>query len=422
MTLILSFFVPFPKFHWRAGATPPDAAQQQQQQQQAYVDHALRLRKPLHRLLDMARKTETTGYFKWAQRIGQDIVEATVHVPRNDVVLDRWGFDTTITMVLPPTGTVPIHVAFPVGLLPTTIAVPKEEARNDGGCLELRDDNTTILQHLAADTPVVVFVHGGGLTVGTARMEECVDLLHQMDTEQLKNVIYVTIDYSLAPEFSFPTAVLEIHSVLTMLLERFTAISLVGISAGGLLALSVGWQMLRENKRLRSIMALCPMVDPAADSPSYYQHGKNLAVPTHWLRWSWRRYLGVSEPEAAHEKEPQASDTRALLAVGSNRHVWEASHWYKSTTVRRLVHPNMNLPLALQGEEAPRIVISTNSADPLHDEGVALVEQLRSHGAAVTHLDHRGSHFVGTMLDAQGGLKELLEEFRQNVFGTSNIA
>ena len=98
--------------------------------------------------------------------------------------------------------------------------------------------------------------------------------------------------------------------------------------------------------------------------------------------------------------------------MGSNRTTWDASQW-KTSSLARLVNPLLDLPTeSLKGTEsaeagtstatttaAPTFIIQTNRGDPLHDDGVALVDRLTAIGAKVTHIDAGGSHFMGLKLE-----------------------
>ncbi|MEX1168235.1 MAG: alpha/beta hydrolase [Hydrogenophaga sp.] len=90
-----------------------------------------------------------------------------------------------------------------------------------------------------AALPVLLYFHGGGFTVGSLATHEplCRHLAH------LAQCAVISVDYRLAPEWKFPTAVEDAWDSLTWLREQTTAFNLIGSkiaiggdSAGGTLA------------------------------------------------------------------------------------------------------------------------------------------------------------------------------------------
>ena len=90
--------------------------------------------------------------------------------------------------------------------------------------------------------PVVVNFHGGGFTLGKATDDArwATDLVDKVD------VIVVSVDYRLAPEYPFPTAVEDGVDAILFLVERAEELGLdvrrfviSGFSAGGNLAFTV---------------------------------------------------------------------------------------------------------------------------------------------------------------------------------------
>lgn len=91
----------------------------------------------------------------------------------------------------------------------------------------------------SAPLPVLLFLHGGGFTVGSVASHErlCRHLAH------LARCAVVSVDYRLAPEWKFPTAVQDTWDSLAWLREHAAAlrldgsrIAIGGDSAGGTLA------------------------------------------------------------------------------------------------------------------------------------------------------------------------------------------
>lgn len=288
---------------------------------------------------------------------------------------------------------------------------------NEYGCLVL--DNAYILAILPKDTPLVLFLHGGAMTIGSPRMSEGLELLVAALKEESSTVkaskapvaIYASVDYSLAPEHPFPVAPSEVCSVVSHVLDlKYTQLHIMGVSAGGYLALVAGLEAFRgashhqANKArnsIVSIVAACPMLSPATNSVSFYQNSASSHFcPVHFLRWSYRAYLELPDNDSKEEKtstgDHDESNLSDIFGRNSTEVAWSQSKWYSSKW-RRLVEPKVNLPDNM--EHGPRIILTTNKADPLHEDGVAMYEALKAAGARISHHDDRGSHWFGTRSD-----------------------
>ena len=138
--------------------------------------------------------------------------------------------------------------------------------KNGFGCLQL-DKTDDVLELLPRDVPVVCFYHGGAMTIGSYLMTEAIDLLNQAKID--RPFIYLSVEYSQAPEAPFPAAPCDACSVTEQLLNRFDNVHLCGVSAGGYLALVSGVEACRtqRHENLKSILALAPMLDPSLSIP-----------------------------------------------------------------------------------------------------------------------------------------------------------
>jgi acetyl esterase/lipase len=197
---------------------------------------------------------------------------------------------------------------------------------------------------------------------------------------------------------------------------------ILGISAGANLALVAGMEIYRRYPgRVSSIFAASPMLDPAADSISYFQNSTSSSFcPPHFLRWSWQVYLGMPSPvEDNDNKNDVSSQTPSslenLLARGSNRQAWSECKWRTMGKLRRLIEPGVELPANLDDPAALEIILTTNAADPLGHEGIILSTQLKEAGAKVQYVPFKGSHWLGTVFDTQG-YQALARDWRDLVF------
>eukprot|EP00546_Thalassionema_frauenfeldii_P001067 CAMPEP_0178934902 /NCGR_PEP_ID=MMETSP0786-20121207/24178_1 /TAXON_ID=186022 /ORGANISM="Thalassionema frauenfeldii, Strain CCMP 1798" /LENGTH=455 /DNA_ID=CAMNT_0020612851 /DNA_START=107 /DNA_END=1474 /DNA_ORIENTATION=+ len=391
------------------------------------IQHAEKLREPLQRL-SMQEVTGKHGR-KLSQVMECDIVEVTLKMSRKDELLDQWGIELPPETSLPsPAKEIPVHVTFPATLLPKEVDANGCK-KNEIGCLNLKDD--LILEKLAKDTPVIVYFHGGGFTLGHAHQSEGINLLLKM-LECLKgdakntNFIFAAVDYNLAPENPFPAQPLEACSVTNEFITNagFENVHLLGVSAGGSHSLVAGLELYRALPRksatsLKSVVALCPFLNPACDSLSYYQNAASSHLtPASFLKWSYQVYLELPKVEEDKNKDNQNGSLKELLERGSNHRAWKSSKWYSGKAIRRWAEPVYDLP-KFPSDGSPLFLLTTNEGDLLKDDGVAMVDALQRVGAKVSYHPHMGSHYTGTVLD-QDGYTKVCDEWAKVVFCSDN--
>ena len=389
----------------------------------ARVQHAVSLRSGMSKFVDDGLSSVKSGaYHRWSRMIKCDIVEVVITVPRNDAILQQWNIidnsevSSIDTSLFPSDPNITLYVAFPISILPHSIPAPTE--KNKFGCLML--DCHDILSKLPKHVPVSVFFHGGGLTIGTPRMTEYIDLLLLNTTATtggkenqtaMKPFIYISVDYSLAPEYSFPVQPIEACSVISHLLDLDYKLHLSGFSAGAYLALVASLEVYRVQHRnrsnIRSVIAACPMLSPATDTVSFYQNqSSSHTCPVHFLQWSYRSFLNLPEPkeESSQSTDPVRDnpDLLALLGRNTTRSDYYRTPWYQSPNSRRLIEPGIDVPVTLATDKkVPNYIVTTNKADPLYDGGIQMVKALTAvNESIVVHHDDFGSHWLGTLVDS----------------------
>merc|ERR1712087_130449 len=101
------------------------------------------------------------------------------------------------------------------------------------------------------------------LTEEAFRVAETAKNMDLSSSSNNNDVITVSVDYALAPEYPFPTAVIDALSVLEVLSDRHS-LHVSGMSAGANLALVAGMEGFRKYGHVvKSIHANSPLVDPA---------------------------------------------------------------------------------------------------------------------------------------------------------------
>ena len=276
------------------------------------------------------------------------------------------------------------------------------------------DDNTTrrklCFHDIDSNIPIILFFHGGGFIMG-----ESLDLYTAMAFENLVTVqtkknksssssllpdlVFVSIEYRLAPEHPFPSAVIDCLSFMeyacsTECSPKTRKFHLAGTSAGGNLCTMVTMEHLRRysdhHHRILSVLIDIPFLDPNANSKSYYMNSK--ASMTQWLIWCWRSYLS-SKITTTIDNDKDGGNNYKLDFSNNQFHV---ETWMKQAKTKeenhmfRYIYPTIGIPPATSNKyhdnDQIKFIIVTSLADPLHDEGVELVNKMKEMG--YTELKH----------------------------------
>jgi acetyl esterase len=158
---------------------------------------------------------------------------------------------------------------------------------------------------------VLVYYHGGGWVTGS--IDENDTVARKLAERTACAVILV--DYRLAPEYRYPTAVDDSYAALEWVGAHLSDIAgyeapliLAGDSAGGNLAAVMA---LRARDRGGPPIALQVLVYPVTDAdfdrPSYVDPENDLLLTRDGMIWYWDHYL----PDASRRTEPDASPLHA---------------------------------------------------------------------------------------------------------------
>ncbi|MET4562371.1 acetyl esterase [Lysinibacillus parviboronicapiens] len=202
--------------------------------------------------------------------------------------------------------------------------------------------------------PVIVYYHGGGWVFGDL---ESADAGCQLLAEKAQ-VIVVSVDYRLAPEYSFPTPLLDAYDGLLWVYEHIVTfggdasrMTVAGDSAGGNLATVVAYLAAVLNGPKISAQALIyPVTNIDFTTTSYATFGEHFGLDK----------LGMK---------------------------WFASHY---TEVDNYTNPLVS-PLLLEDVSVlPKTIIIAAEADVLFDEGLAYAQKLAAAGVIVKHVKMAG--------------------------------
>jgi acetyl esterase/lipase len=200
----------------------------------------------------------------------------------------------------------------------------------------------------APDLPLVVYLHGGGWTVGSIASFDAVTRA----LAAASGAIVVSVGYRLAPEQTFPAPVDEAVATVRWLAENAALLgadpgrlAIAGDSAGGNLA-TVAARRLRDEggPRLRMQALVYPVCDVALDTPSAERFAEGFGFTAEAMRRFWDLYLGDADGADPDASPLRAGDLRGL----------------------------------------PPAFVATAAADVLRDEGEAYGYALRAAGVRAT--------------------------------------
>ncbi|PRZ36588.1 acetyl esterase [Antricoccus suffuscus] len=214
----------------------------------------------------------------------------------------------------------------------------------DGGTFRVR-----VLKPEGAATSVIVYIHGGGWVIGD------IDLQYDNLGRELVNAtqsVVVLVNYRKAPEHPFPTAIDDSYIGLQWAAEHAAEFAgsdvpfiVAGDSAGGnIAAVMTQWARDKGGPKIDYQVLVYPVTDCDLETASYLDPDNQLLLSRETMIWFWDHYL----PDKEARKSPDASPLR---------------------------NPNLaGLPPAL---------VYLAECDPLHDEGAAYAEALKSAGVPV---------------------------------------
>jgi acetyl esterase len=189
--------------------------------------------------------------------------------------------------------------------------------------------------------PVLLYLHGGGFTIGNLETHD--SLCRQIALRS--GVAVVALDYRLAPEHRFPTAVEDSWAAMRWLAEQGATLGLDGSrlavggdSAGGTLAAVCALHARDTGLPLALQLLITPGTTAHQDTPSHLQFASGFLLEGEGITWFFDHYIDKAQ-----------------------RHDWRFA------------------PLEADEAEgvAPACVILAE-CDPLIDEGVAYADKLRA--------------------------------------------
>lgn len=142
--------------------------------------------------------------------------------------------------------------------------------------------------------PVLVYYHGGGFTIGSPATH---DVLCR-ELARLARCAVISVDYRLAPEHRFPTAVDDAWGALCWVREHALSLGLDaqrmavgGDSAGGTLA-AVSALMARDaGMDLKLQLLIYPGTTAHQDTPSHHRFAHGFMLDRETISWFFQHYI-----------------------------------------------------------------------------------------------------------------------------------
>lgn len=209
----------------------------------------------------------------------------------------------------------PLHESTPdearaLGSMIAELAGPAPEMeRVEEHTIEGPDGEATLQILVPIENPrgVLVYYHGGGWVIGSIDESDTV----ARKLAERTSCAVVLVEYRLAPEHRYPTAVDDSYAALEWVGKHLSDIAgqevpliVAGDSAGGNLAAVM---TIRARDRSGPPIALqvliYPVTDADFDRPSYTDPENELLLTRDGMIWFWDHYL----PEFSRRTEPDAS-------------------------------------------------------------------------------------------------------------------
>ncbi len=192
------------------------------------------------------------------------------------------------------------------GPAPAMERVEERVAKGPDGEAKLR-----ILVPVECPRGVLVYFHGGGWVTGSP---DDYDTVARKLAERTSCAV-VLVEYRLAPEFRFPTALDDSYVALEWVGKRLSDIAgheapliVAGDGSGGNLAAVTAIRARDRSGPPIALQALIyPVTDADFDRPSYLDPENEQLLTRDAMAWFWDQYL----PESYRRSEPDASPLRA---------------------------------------------------------------------------------------------------------------
>lgn len=199
---------------------------------------------------------------------------------------------------------------------------------------------------------VIVYFHGGGF------------VLYDLDSHDnvcrrlcaMNECLVVSVDYRLAPEFSFPAAhddafkaITWVHNNIDVFGGNPSDIVLAGDSAGGNLAACMAHRCKKELLPVKAQILIYPWIDGKLNNPSIDRNGEGYLLNKETMFWFRKQYTPKEEDRC---------------------------------------HPDVSPKYQTNFEGLPPAFVLTAQFDPLLDDGFNYAAQLQENGVKVQYKEY----------------------------------
>ncbi|GAP34699.1 alpha/beta hydrolase [Piscinibacter sakaiensis] len=231
--------------------------------------------------------------------------------------------------------------------------------------------------------PALLYFHGGGFTIGGLETHD--SLCRQL--ARRSGAAVLALDYRLAPEHPFPTAVDDSWAALDWLATQAASLgadparlAVGGDSAGGTLAAVAALHARDRGLRLAAQLLITPGTTAHADTPSHRRYAEGYLLDAASIAWFFDHYLPVAQRRDWRFAPLEAPDVDGVAPAG--------------------------LVLA--------------ECDPLVDEGLAYADRLRAAGVPVALELARGMTHdfikMGRVLPEAAAAQQAAADFLRQAF------
>jgi acetyl esterase len=152
--------------------------------------------------------------------------------------------------------------------------------------------------HSDAPLPVLLYLHGGGFTVGSLSTHDV--LCRQLSRHG--HCAVVSLDYRLAPEHRFPTAVNDAWDALQWLHQHGRSqgldperLAVGGDSAGGTLSAVCALMARDAGLKLALQLLFYPGCSGRCDLPSHQTYGRGFLLDVSTIEWFFAHYIDEAD-------------------------------------------------------------------------------------------------------------------------------
>lgn len=269
-----------------------------------------------------------------------------------------------------PVKTAVILHAVANNLLPTDLKAPsflaaKGSSRFDRALVDIpTSDSSTVTARMyqpkeAGPHPVILYFHGGAFMKGYGNIDTHDNIVRSLAART--NSIVVAVEYRLAPEFPFPTAVQDGYDALNWIVTNaaeynadINNIAVVGDSSGGNVATSVA------------------MMSRDLDGPT---------VKAEALLYPLTTFLDEDFYSRDHYSSGYYLLSRNVMELARSAYTPDENMW----------NSPYSSPLEADVTNMPQTFIITAEFDPLRDEGEAYAQKLAAAGVPVEATRYKGT-------------------------------